>query len=360
MILIVLLLPALFALSALAINIAHMETANTDVQIAVDAAVRAAGRSYALTGDKVEALAAAREAATRNPIGSYVLPINSDDLEYGTSTRSDVTQPYQFIPSATGKGNAVRLTTNSLSSGSVPGIDPVFPFFGSAFVVRPLCSSVSTQGVIDIALVVDRSGSMAYSSSETAAYPPSPAAAPAGWDFGDPVPPDARWLDLIAAVLTFKTELEDSPQEELLALSLYNHATTTPQRLSSDYDNVMSKLNDVSVSFSAGGTAIGQGIYEGLWAVTDQAYARQHASKVIIVLTDGVQNYGPSPEWAAQDAANSGVTLFTITFSDEADEPAMQSVAQTGGGEHFHASTAAQLKTAFQNIARRLPTLLTQ
>lgn len=47
--------------------------------------------------------------------------------------------------------------------------------------------------------------------------PPDPSSAPAGWDFGDPVPPNARWLDLIAAVQVFNNELTASPQEELLS-----------------------------------------------------------------------------------------------------------------------------------------------
>ncbi len=359
MLLIALLLPAMFALAVLAINIAHMESTNTEMQIAVDAAARAAGRTYNVTGSRAEALAAAREAAARNPIGTYVLPISAGDLQIGDSDRAGVGSMYSFTPKAS-NGNAIRITTTSLNSGSVAGIEPLFPFFASAFTVRPLLTATSTQSVIDIALVVDRSGSMAYGSSEVAAYPPAPTTAPAGWTFGDPVPMQARWLDLIAAVKRFTDELSTSPQEELLSLSLYNHATTTPQTLTTDYALVIDRLNDVSANFSAGGTAIGSGIYEGLNAVNDSGLSRPFASKVLIVMTDGVQNHGPNPRWAAQAAADGGVTVFTITFSDEAEEAAMMEVAEIGGGEHFHAATAAELANAFRNIADRLPTLLTQ
>lgn len=360
MVLIVILLPALFALSALAINIAYMEAANTEIQIAADAAVRAAGRTYALTGDKSLALADAREAAARNPIGTYVLPIAAGDLEFGVSTRTDQVSGYEFTSSGAGKGNSVRLSTNSLSSGSAAGIDPVFPFFGSGFKIRPLRTATSTQGVIDIALVVDRSGSMAYASDELADYPPAPANAPPGWDFDDPCPPGARWLDLIAAVKTFRDELDQSPQEELLALSTYNHESATPVKLSTDYQVVIDELVSISTNFSAGGTAVGRGIHEGIGAVFDPNQSRDFASKVIVVMTDGVHNYGSSPYGAAETCANRGVTLFTVTFSDEADQALMQDLAERSGGQHFHAVTAAQLKQAFQDIARSLPTLLTQ
>ncbi|TWU51899.1 vWA domain-containing protein [Rubripirellula reticaptiva] len=360
LILVVILLPALFALAALAINIAYIESSNTEVQIAVDAAARAAGRTYVLTGDQDLALAAAQEAASRNPVGNFVVPIAASDLEFGTSLRSDANSPYEFTPSENGKGNSIRLTTNNLSSGGGTGIEPVFPFFGGAFTVRPLRTAVSTQGVIDIALVVDRSGSMAYGSAEIAQYPPAPASAPPDWDFGDPVPPNARWLDLIAAVQGFISELDDSAQEELLSLSIYNHNTNTPQLLTTDYNATIQHLAAISTNFEAGGTAIGRGIYQGMYAINESSTSRPYASKVMIVMTDGVQNWGGAPEYAARAAADAGITLFTITFSDEAEQIAMQNVADIGGGEHFHAETAAQLKLAFQKIARRLPTLLTQ
>ena len=313
-----------------------------------------------MTGDQGHALAAAQEAAARNPIGSYVVPITAMDLEFGASTRDDPAAPYQFTPSDLNVGNSVRLTTRTLASSADGGIAPVFPVFGASMMIHPQRTAVSTQGVIDIALVVDRSGSMAYSTTEIAQYPPSPLAAPAGWDFGDPVPPNSRWLDLIAAVQTFHTELNDSPQEELLSLSVYNNESSTLQKLTLDYPLVLSELDAISIQFDSGGTSIGQGMYEGLAAVTDPVLSRSHASKVIVLMTDGVHNYGTTPASASYSVADAGVTLFTITFSDEADQTAMQEIAERCGGQHFHAVTALQLQEAFRKIARSLPTLLTQ
>ena len=359
MALIVVLLPAMFALSAFAINIAYIESTNTEVQIAADSAVRAASRAYVVTGDEDLALAAAKDAASRNPIGNFVLPITSDDLEFGVSIRADASSPYQFTPSNDGQGNSVRLVTNTLSGGNA-GLEPLFPFFGSGMKIQPLRTAVSTQGVIDVALVVDRSGSMAYSADEVAVYPPLPAAAPTGWDFGDPVPPNARWLDLIAAVQTFNNALNDSPQTELLALSTYNDSSNTNQKLTEDYSLVTAELNKISMQFDSGGTSIGRGMLEGFAAVTDQALSRSHASKVMVLMTDGVQNYGTTPTEASWQLAEAGITLFTITFSDEADQNTMQQIAKQCGGQHFHAVTAEQLQDAFRDIARSLPTLITQ
>lgn len=357
MVFVVVLLPALFALAALAINIAQMESANTEVQVAVDAAVRAAGKTHMLTGDHEATLAAAQEAAAKNPIGDFILPISAGDLEYGVSVRSSENDPYVFTVGP--NGNAVRLTTNTLNTSGV-GIDPVFPFFGSSFLIQPLRTAISTQGVIDVALVIDRSGSMAYSSSEVAVYPPNPASAPADWVFGDPVPPNARWLDLMGAVQTFIGQLNVSPSEELLALTVYNHESSKEVSLTTDYQQVVDRLTAYSLNFDSGGTNIGGGMYEGLYAVTESGLTRPHASRVIILMTDGVHNYGTSPTTADNSVANAGVTLFAITFSDEADQDLMQEVAEKCGGEHFHAIDGEQLKEAFKEIARRLPTLLTK
>ena len=358
MVLVVILLPALFALAAFAINVAHMESLNTELQIATDAAVRAAGRAYADTGDKNIALAAAQTAASKNKIGNYVLPITAADLDFGESLRTSASTPYQF--NNTGSGNSVRLVTRSLANGSGAALTPVFPFFGSGFEMRPEKVAISTQGVIDIGLVIDRSGSMAYSSAEVATYPPAPAAAPPGWDFGDPVPPNARWLDLIAGVHTFTNELRSSTQEEFVSLTLYNHDATTVLNLSKDYNPIQTELVALSHHFDPGGTNIGSGMIKGMEAATNPTYARDFASKVVVLMTDGVHNYGTSPLKAANQLGNAGVTVFTITFSNEADQSQMQEVAQRTGGKHFHAITAVQLQNAFREIARSLPTLITK
>ena len=357
MLLMAILLPVLFGLAAFAINIAYMEAVNTDVQITVDAAARASGRAYMTSGEKSDALIAAQEAATLNPVAGGVIPITAGDLEYGVSTRNDVNQPYTFVPGTT--GNAVRVTTNSLASGTGSAIPALFPFFGSAFEIRPARTATSTQATLDIALVLDRSGSMAFAANEASSPDYMPAAAPAGWNYGDAVPPQARWLDLVGAVGVFTTHLNNSPQDEWLSLSTYSLSPTTNVTLTDNYGELDSALNAVSMNFTGGGTGIGNGIYEGIAAVTDPSLSRDFATKVIVLMTDGIHNYGSDPVWAAITAKNKRIMIFTITFSDEAYQPLMATVASKGGGKHYHAVDAAQLQDAFREIAKNLPTLLT-
>jgi len=357
--LILVLLPGLLVLAAFAVNLAHVESTNTEIQIACDAAVRAAGRVYSLTGDRDLALQAAREAAEQNPIGNTtVLPIADGDLMVGRSERSSANGRYEFTP--TFEGNSIRITTDSLANGEGIAVTPLLPIFGFQTEIRPRRSSISTQSDVDIALVIDRSGSMAYAVDEVALYPPNPAAAPEGWDFGDPVPDSSRWLDLIAAVDVFATTLEESPQQEMVSLTLYNDTRQTVLDLTTEYNLLFDPLSDISEQFDEGGTNVGGGMITGLRSLTDTGLARNDAVKVIVILTDGVHNSGRGPISAARAIAEEGVTVFTITFSDEAPQGVMQRVADICGGRHFHATTGTGLRQAFTDIARHLPNLITK
>ncbi len=355
--LVMIFLPVLFLLAAFAINLVYMQTVNTEVQIAADAAVRSATRTYVLSGSKDQALLAAQEAAAMNPINGNVLPINAVDLEYGVSQRYSLGDPYVFVPASV--GNSVRLTTQSLAAGNGPTIEPLFPLFGSLVNIRPLRTATSTKMTVDIVLVVDRSGSMAYSATEIGDGSAPPAAAPAGWWFDGPVPPQSRWLDLVAAVNAFNTALSTSPDHEQLALATYNEVPVINVPLTTNYTQVADALDAISLNFIMGATNIGDGMNAGLVALKDPTYSRQFASKVMIVMTDGNHNTGWWPDSAATVIAAEGVTIYTVTFSDEANQALMQLVASRGSGEHFHATTSAQLTSAFQQIARRLPTILT-
>ncbi|MFG0288940.1 MAG: VWA domain-containing protein [Rhodopirellula sp. JB044] len=360
-VLLVVLLPVLFMLSSYAINIAYIEAVNAEVQITTDAAVQAAGRAYIQSGDENAALVAAQDAAARNQISGKTIPITASDLEFGSSLRTSMSDGYDFTPVSGGQdGNAVRLTTNALRNATSPVFSPLFPTMGVDVQIRPQRTAISTQSTMDVALILDRSGSMAYASDETADPYVNPAAAPPGWTFGDPAPPNSRWLDVVASVQSFKNYLEESPQKEKLSLSTYSDTTSTEQILTFEYQSILDGLNVHTNQFNGGGTAIGTGLYEALGAITDESVARPYAVKVMILLTDGIHNTGTSPESASWSIKDAGVTLFTITFSNEAGQNRMKNLAENCGGLHFHAVDATQLTAAFEDIARRLPSLMTE
>ena len=356
MVTVVILLPVLFALAAIAVNLAYMQAVKSKMQVVTDAATRAAGAEYIETGDESLALVAAQQMASLNPVESTVIPIAATDLEFGVSQRNNHNQAYTF--SAGPNGNSVRLTTNSFASGSGTALEPFFPVFGTTFQIRPLLTATHTQTTLDVAVVVDRSGSMAFAADEPIGS--VPIAAPAGWAFGDPVPPNSRWLDLVAAVGGFCNELSLTSKIEKVAVVSYASDARTDQVLTDDYTLVADSLNAVSVAFNGGATAVGDGILEGVTAVTAPMYARPWANNAIVVLSDGIHNTGTDPIAAASTAAAEQIPIYTISFSFEADQALMQQIADMTGGTHYHAVDAAQLNAAFRDIARRLPSMLTQ
>ena len=357
LVLMVFLLPVVLLLCAFAINMAYMELNRTQMYAAADAAARAGGREYLTTRDQVAATAKAKQFALLNDIANKPLTLQDSDVVFGRSTRIAAGR-YSFAQGGSNP-NAVEITARRVAGSADGPIPLLMPNVFGVSSFQTQISSVSSQVEVDIALVIDRSGSMAYAANEVAAYPPVPASAPPGWDFCHPVPPNSRWLDMVAAVQVFLNEVSNSPADELVSISTYNNIAVTEQDLTSNYSLITAALSPYSYSFCAGGTNIGGGINKGISSLTSSPNARPGAWKVVIVLTDGIHNTGSDPVSAAQSAANAGAQIFTITFSNEADQNKMKSVATKGGGVHFHASNASDLVNVFQDIAKRLPTLLT-
>jgi Mg-chelatase subunit ChlD len=350
------LLPVLLIVSGFAINLSYMELARTDLQIASDAASRAACRTFGFTKDKQAAINAAKNAATRNPVVGKVLSLREQDIVFGTSRRASSSTKFVFTQS-NDKINSVKVDFLSAASGSVQlpiriGVnDPNFAVAQQA---------ISTQSDVDIVLVLDRSGSMAFATDEIASPTVPPKNAPIGWEFGFPVPPKARWTDAINATNSFLASLAAGPQEVFVGLASYSDYSTIDVNLTTNYGDIAAALNYYSNPFNEGGTNIGDGIYSGMTNLKHSNNRRSQAIPVLIVLTDGIHNWGPDPIDAARDAANSNVIIYTITFSQEADQPAMAQIANIGKGKHYHATDVTTLQQAFDEIAGDLPVLLTK
>lgn len=85
--LIALLLPVLVLLAGFAVNFAYMDLIRTETFVAADAATRAGGRTFALTGDLDMVKLRAREAARRNPVAGRPLTLADADFVLGRSVR---------------------------------------------------------------------------------------------------------------------------------------------------------------------------------------------------------------------------------------------------------------------------------
>jgi len=350
------LIPVLLIIAGFAINLSYMELARTDLQIASDAASRAACRTFGSTSDKLFARQAAKKAANLNPVVGKVLNLRDQDIIFGTSIRASAGSRFVFTES-TSKINSVKVDFQSAASGSVQ-LPIRIGISNPNFAVAQ--EAIATQSDVDIVLVLDRSGSMAFATDETAKEATAPKNAPQGWVFGDPVPPKARWLDAVNATNTFLATLSGRSQDVMVGLASYSDYSSIDLNLTNSYGDITSALNFYSNPFNAGGTNIGDGIYSGMTNVFKSPNRRTQAIPVMILLTDGIHNWGPDPESAAEDAADSNMIIYTITFSNEADQAAMIDVAKTTKGKHYHAPDAKALQEAFQGIIGDLPVLLTK
>lgn len=357
MVTIAILLPVLFLLSAIAVNLAYIQVVNSKVQIVTDVSVRAAGSAYVESGDEAAALVAAQQLAALNPVESNVLNIASGDLEFGLSERNSKDKAYTFTAGV--NGNSVRLTTNSFAGGAGNAVQPFFTVLATNFDIRPVCTATHSQTTLDVGVIVDRSGSMAFAANESSASG-TPANASPGWSFGDPVPPQSRWLDLVAAVNVFCNELTITSKVEQVSLCGYRDNATRIADLTADYQQISDALNSISAAYPNGWTNVGDGIDKGIAAVSEPKFARPWATNALVLMSDGIHNTGTDPIDAANRAADKNIPIYTVSFSDEADQILMQQIADITGARHYHAVDAAQLNAAFQNIARRLPSMLTE
>jgi len=113
--------------------------------------------------------------------------------------------------------------------------------------------------------------------------------------------------------------------------------------------------------YPANSTAIGDGMleaYESLKA----ANARPGAIKTLIVFSDGANKTGTDPEVAAAEilAENPDVVIHTVTFGVAAEITAMQAIAASTTGKHYHAADSDQLVEVFREIATSYRTLITE
>lgn len=333
--LVVVCLPIILAFGIFSINIAWMQLTRTELRTATDAAVKAGSRTLSITQNSSVARQFAIEAAARNQVGGAPLLVADSDVAFGVGLENSMGgYDFQPRPDSSSLLTSVQVTGDR-RAGSLSGSVPLLfngLFERTAF--EPVRVAVATQIDRDIALVLDRSGSM-----------------------DKPAGNGTRYEALQAAVAEFFDELNLSSQEEKVSVSTYSKTASLDWGLTLNYQQLETIIGQQQAQ---GRTAIGLGMEQGIISLTDPVLSRALALKTIVVMTDGNHNEGVEPGIIAADAAAQGITVHTITFSDEADQLLMQQVAAIGGGRHWHADDEASLMNVFREVARNLPTLLTR
>ncbi|MEM7313268.1 MAG: VWA domain-containing protein [Planctomycetota bacterium] len=342
--------------AAIVINLSYIELARTELRIATDAAARATGRELVRTGDTNLAMLKGREVGSRNLVVGNPLNFDDSDFVFGTATRDAEDQRYVFIP-GTASVNSVQVSgrfAEDSANGSVRLCVPNVLGMGTFETAQ---DAVTTQSELDIVLVLDRSGSMAFSVDENGGSSSIPASASPGWTFGDPAPPASRWRDVVAATQVFLNALDSTASVERVALCTYNGNPWADSTLDDSDSAITTALDGYTSSFEGGATNIGGGIQCGLDTL-NAFEGRDWATKLMIVMTDGMHNTGSSPLVVTETAVADKVIIYTISFANDADVALMASIANRTGGKHFHAPTTQALNEAFEEISQSLPSLL--
>jgi Ca-activated chloride channel family protein len=160
-----------------------------------------------------------------------------------------------------------------------------------------------------------------------------------------------------------------------LGLVVFAGQAFTQSPLASDHAIVSQLLERVNIGMLEDGTAIGM----GLATAANRLQASKARSKVIILLTDGVNNRGEiDPPTAAQAAAALGIKIYAIGVGKEGgapvpvpdplfgkrylrdaggnlvmtklDEETLKKIAKITGGQYFRATDAETLRAIYQQI----------
>jgi Ca-activated chloride channel family protein len=200
--------------------------------------------------------------------------------------------------------------------------------------------NVSTEG-IDIVLLLDVSGSMVAE------------------DFTP---------NRIEAAKQVAQDFIDGRQNDRIGLVIFSGVSFTQCPLTTDYTVLKNLLHQVKNGMVVDGTAIGMAIANGVNRLKDS----KAKSKVMILLTDGVNNKGEiDPITAAKIAATYGVRIYTVGVGArgeapypvqtpfgirrqlipvDLDEKALSAIADMTGGKYFRATDTEKLKAIYKEI----------
>jgi len=200
--------------------------------------------------------------------------------------------------------------------------------------------NVYTEG-IDIAMLLDISGSM----------------------LAEDLKPNR--LDAAKKVID---EFIDGRTSDKIGLVIFAGESFTQCPLTIDYSVLKGLLKDVKSGMIEDGTAIGNAIANGVNRLKDS----KSKSKVMILLTDGVNNRGEvDPITAAQIAKEFGIRIYTVGVGTKGeapypvqtpfgkryqmvpvdiDEGTLQKIATITDGKYFRATSTKKLADIYQQI----------
>jgi Ca-activated chloride channel family protein len=174
--------------------------------------------------------------------------------------------------------------------------------------------------------------------------------------------------DRLGAAKDVAIEFIDGRGNDRIGLVIFSGETFTQCPLTTDHSVLKNLFRDIHSGMIDDGTALG----DGLATAVNRLRGSKAVSKVIILLTDGVNNMGSlDPRSAAEIAKLYGVRIYTIgvgTYGQapepvqtpfgmqtqmrevKIDEPLLKEIAQMTDGRYFRATNNAKLRAIYQEI----------
>jgi Ca-activated chloride channel family protein len=207
-------------------------------------------------------------------------------------------------------------------------------------------AQVQTEGV-DIVLAIDCSGSMLAEDFKI----------------------DWKRQNRLYAVKKVVEEFIAARRNDRIGMIAFAAGAYTVCPLTLDYGWLMKNLARVEIGTIEDGTAIGSAISSSLNRLRDT----QAKTKLVILLTDGINNSGKiAPLMAAEAARALGIKIYTIGagskglvpypakdawgqsvyryIKNEIDEETLQRIAQETGGRYFRATDTDSLRKIYREI----------
>ncbi len=174
---------------------------------------------------------------------------------------------------------------------------------------------------------------------------------------------DYKPTRLEAAKNSAEILLKSLKEKDDAGIVIFESGATTAAYLSPYKDKVIEKLK--SISQKNGKTAIGDGLSLGI----DMATSIPNKKKVVILLSDGVNNAGViSPQEAIEFAKTNNIQVYTIGLGSEGkvvlgndwfgnpqyaelDETTLKEIAEQTGGKYFKSVDDETLNKIYKNIS---------
>ena len=175
--------------------------------------------------------------------------------------------------------------------------------------------------------------------------------------------------DRINASKDIAVEFISQRKSDRIGIVVFAGESFTQCPLTTDKRTLVNLMNEVSTGIIDDGTAIGNGLATAVARLTES----DAKSRVVILLTDGVNNSGEvAPQMATEIAKQYGIKVYTIgvgtkgqapmpavdmfgnktyVMADvEIDEKLLRSIANTTGGEYFRAVDNKALSEIYARI----------